>query len=105
MLNKQQERLRILLHTDAAQALGKIHVDVQELGVDFLTIVGHKVRSSPHSLSRLFYNTIKILLTPFIPPQFYGPRIGALFVNGPGTETPLYPMLFGGGQERNFRPG
>ncbi|XP_037530937.1 selenocysteine lyase [Nematolebias whitei] len=78
MLNKQQERLRILLHTDAAQALGKIHVDVQELGVDFLTIVGHK---------------------------FYGPRIGALFVNGPGTETPLYPMLFGGGQERNFRPG
>uniref|UniRef100_A0A8C7YHD7 Selenocysteine lyase n=1 Tax=Oryzias sinensis TaxID=183150 RepID=A0A8C7YHD7_9TELE len=77
-LNKQRERLRILLHTDAAQALGKIPVDVQELGVDYLTIVGHK---------------------------FYAPRIGALFVNGPGSRTPLYPMLFGGGQERNFRPG
>uniref|UniRef100_A0A8C2XCE4 Selenocysteine lyase n=1 Tax=Cyclopterus lumpus TaxID=8103 RepID=A0A8C2XCE4_CYCLU len=77
-LNKQQERLRVLLHTDAAQALGKIRVDACELGVDYLTVVGHK---------------------------FYGPRVGALFVNGPGTRTPLYPMLFGGGQERNFRPG
>nr|XP_057928804.1 selenocysteine lyase isoform X2 [Doryrhamphus excisus] len=77
-LNKQSQRLRILLHTDAAQALGKIQVDVRDLGVDYLTIVGHK---------------------------FYAPRIGALFVNGPGVTTPLYPMLFGGGQERNFRPG
>ncbi|KAG7513896.1 hypothetical protein JOB18_019470 [Solea senegalensis] len=77
-LNKHPERLRILLHTDAAQALGKIHVDACELGVDYLTIVGHK---------------------------FYAPRIGALYVSGPGTRTPLYPMLFGGGQERNFRPG
>ncbi|XP_058389280.1 selenocysteine lyase isoform X2 [Diceros bicornis minor] len=68
----------ILLHTDAAQALGKTRVDVEDLGVDFLTIVGHK---------------------------FYGPRIGALYVRGLGELTPLYPMLFGGGQERNFRPG
>ncbi|XP_062462567.1 selenocysteine lyase isoform X1 [Pezoporus occidentalis] len=69
---------RILVHTDAAQMIGKGHVDVQELGVDYLTIVGHK---------------------------FYGPRIGALYVRGPGTTTPLHPMLFGGGQERSFRPG
>lgn len=68
----------ILLHTDAAQALGKRRVDVADLAVDFLTIVGHK---------------------------FYGPRIGALYVRGLGTLTPLHPMLFGGGQERNFRPG
>ncbi|KAM5327534.1 selenocysteine lyase isoform 2-T2 [Glossophaga mutica] len=68
----------ILLHTDAAQALGKRRVDVEDLGVDLLTIVGHK---------------------------FYGPRIGALYVRGLGEHTPLYPMLFGGGQERNFRPG
>jgi cysteine sulfinate desulfinase/cysteine desulfurase-like protein len=31
------------MHTDAAQAIGKIQVDVEELGVDYLTIVGHKV--------------------------------------------------------------
>ncbi|XP_065773236.1 selenocysteine lyase isoform X5 [Muntiacus reevesi] len=68
----------VLVHTDAAQALGKRRVDVRDLGVDFLTIVGHK---------------------------FYGPRIGALYVRGLGEQTPLYPMLFGGGQERNFRPG
>uniref|UniRef100_A0A8C6TXR5 Selenocysteine lyase n=1 Tax=Neogobius melanostomus TaxID=47308 RepID=A0A8C6TXR5_9GOBI len=77
-LNKKRPQRRILLHTDAAQALGKIHVNAPELGVDYLTIVGHK---------------------------FYAPRIGALFVDSPGTKTPLYPMLFGGGQERNFRPG
>ncbi|NXI45115.1 SCLY lyase, partial [Galbula dea] len=69
---------RILVHTDAAQMIGKGRVDVQELGVDYLTIVGHK---------------------------FYGPRIGALYVRGPSTTTPLHPMLFGGGQERSFRPG
>uniref|UniRef100_A0A8C6S014 Selenocysteine lyase n=1 Tax=Nannospalax galili TaxID=1026970 RepID=A0A8C6S014_NANGA len=69
---------RVFMHTDAAQALGKRRVDVEDLGVDFLTIVGHK---------------------------FYGPRIGALYVRGVGKLTPLYPMLFGGGQERNFRPG
>ncbi|XP_064239466.1 selenocysteine lyase isoform X3 [Aotus nancymaae] len=68
----------ILVHTDAAQALGKRRVDVEHLGVDFLTIVGHK---------------------------FYGPRIGALYVRGLGECTLLCPMLFGGGQEQNFRPG
>ncbi|XP_029683855.1 selenocysteine lyase isoform X1 [Takifugu rubripes] len=81
-MNKKREKLRILLHTDAAQALGKIPVNARELGVDFLTIVGHKVWN-----------------------LFYGPRIGALYVNGPNTRTPLYPMLFGGGQEQTFRPG
>lgn len=61
------------------QALGKIPVDATELGVDYLTIVGHK---------------------------FYGPRIGALFVRGLVTKlTPLLPMFYGGGQERGFRPG
>ncbi|XP_056102277.1 selenocysteine lyase [Rhinichthys klamathensis goyatoka] len=79
-VNKQRATSapRILLHTDAAQAIGKIRVDAHELGVDYITIVGHK---------------------------FYGPRIGALFANDPGTTAPVYPLLFGGGQERNFRPG
>uniref|UniRef100_A0A3Q2YEA6 Selenocysteine lyase n=1 Tax=Hippocampus comes TaxID=109280 RepID=A0A3Q2YEA6_HIPCM len=80
-LRQQDGCARVLIHTDAAQALGKIPVDVKELGVDYLTIVGHKGGS------------------------FYGPRIGALYVNGLGVKTPLYSMLFGGGQERNFRPG
>lgn len=77
---RQKEGLcRILIHTDAAQAIGKISVDVEELGVDYLTIVGHK---------------------------FYGPRIGALFVKEMAEDsTPLYPMFFGGGQERGLRPG
>ena len=37
------ETQRILVHTDAAQAIGKIPVDVTALGVDYLTVVGHKV--------------------------------------------------------------
>jgi selenocysteine lyase len=53
-------------------------VDVEDLGVDFLTIMGHK---------------------------FYGFRIGALFVQGIIKVNPLYPMLFGGEKEQNFRPG
>lgn len=73
-----RETKRIYLHTDAAQAIGKIPVDVRDLGVDYLTIVGHK---------------------------FYGPRIGALCVVNPLKDTPILPVLFGGGQERNLRPG
>ena len=37
--------------------------------------------------------------------QFYGPRIGAVYVEGLGKTTPLYPVLYGGGQEKNYRPG
>ena len=40
---EKEFRTRILLHTDAAQTIGKIVVDIEELKVDFLTIVGHKV--------------------------------------------------------------
>jgi len=77
---------RIYLHTDAAQAIGKIKVDVTELDVDYLTIVGHK---------------------------FYAPRIGALYVrncfsNNPidsYNKAPLVPIFFGGGQENGLRPG
>ena len=66
-------------HTHPPQALGKIPVDATKLGVDYLTVVGHK---------------------------FYGPRIGALYVKEVERKsTPLLPMLYGGGQERGFRPG
>jgi cysteine desulfurase len=65
-----------ITHTDAAQAIGKIHVDVDSLGVDLLSIAGHKC---------------------------YAPKgIGALYVR---SGTPLQPLLLGGGQERGLRPG
>ena len=66
----------VLLHTDAAQALGKINVDVKDLGVDLMTIAGHKL---------------------------YAPKgIGALFVK---KGTDIKNILFGAGQERGLRPG
>jgi cysteine desulfurase len=66
----------VLVHCDAAQAVGKIDVDVAALGVDLLTIVGHK---------------------------FYAPAgIGALVVR---RGVPLHATTFGGGQERGLRSG
>lgn len=47
-VNKKRENeglFKVLLHTDAAQAIGKVPVDVTDLNVDYLPIVGHKVRS------------------------------------------------------------
>lgn len=66
----------ILLHTDAAQSVGKLPVSVDALGVNLLTIAGHK---------------------------FNAPKgIGALYVR---TGTPIRPILHGAGQERGLRPG
>lgn len=67
---------RILLHTDAAQAAGKIEIDVETLGVDLLTLAGHK-----------FYAT---------------KGVGALYIrNG----TPIGSIMFGADQEHRLRPG
>jgi selenocysteine lyase len=77
--NRGRQNLpQIYFHTDAAQTIGKINVDVKELQVDYLTVVGHK---------------------------FYGTRIGALYARGVGKITPIIPIFVGGGQERNFRSG
>ncbi len=66
----------IAVHTDAAQAVGKIPVDVADLGVDFLSLAGHKL---------------------------YGPKgIGALFVREGRKITPL---VHGAGQENGRRAG
>jgi len=65
-----------VVHTDAAQAIGKIDVDVNDLDVDLLSIAGHKC---------------------------YAPKgIGVLY-RRPGT--PLKPLLLGAGQEHGLRPG
>ena len=65
-----------LMHTDAVQAIGKVPVDVRQLGVDFLTISAHKI---------------------------YGPKgIGALFVK---KGTPYCPLIRGGHQEQGRRAG
>ncbi len=42
---REDRSFPIFIHTDAAQAIGKIKVDVNDLQVDYLTIVGHKVFS------------------------------------------------------------
>ncbi len=67
-----------VIHSDGAQAVGKIPVDVAALGVDLLTVVSHKL---------------------------YGPAgVGALYSRS-GRSRPLRPRLFGGGQEGGLRPG
>ena len=66
----------MLVHTDAAQAVGKIPVDVKNLGVDYLSIAGHKL---------------------------YAPKgIGALYCR---KGSPLGQLMFGAGQEQGHRPG
>jgi cysteine desulfurase len=65
-----------LMHTDAAQSVGKVAIDVNDLGVDVLTIVGHK---------------------------FYAPKgVGALYIR---KGAAIAPTSFGGGQEGGMRPG
>ncbi|MSQ20283.1 MAG: cysteine desulfurase [Betaproteobacteria bacterium] len=65
-----------LMHTDAAQSVGKIVVDVKALGVDLLSIAGHK---------------------------FYAPKgVGALYIR---KNTPIASVIVGADHERGVRPG
>ncbi|MGQ3299704.1 IscS subfamily cysteine desulfurase [Reyranella sp.] len=69
---------KVFFHTDAAQAAGKISLDVEALNIDLMSISGHKI---------------------------YGPKgIGALYVRRK-PRVRLVPMIVGGGQERGFRSG
>lgn len=69
----------VLFHTDATQAVGKIPVDVEEMGIDLLSLSGHKM---------------------------YGPKgIGALYVRRKDPRVRLDAMMDGGGHERGMRSG
>ncbi len=69
----------IVFHTDAAQAVGKIAVDVEDACIDLLSLSAHK---------------------------FYGPKgIGALYVRRRDPQVRLEPLVDGGGHERGLRSG
>jgi cysteine desulfurase len=71
-------RVGALVHSDATQALPALDLNLGGLGVDLLSLSGHKI---------------------------YGPKgIGALFVRK-GLEGRIKPLMFGGGQQRGLRPG
>ncbi len=69
----------VLFHTDATQAVGKLPIDVDAMGIDLLSISAHKM---------------------------YGPKgVGALYVRARNPRVRISPALDGGGQERGFRSG
>ncbi|AFZ44636.1 aminotransferase class V [Halothece sp. PCC 7418] len=69
----------VLFHTDAAQALAKIPLDVEGMKIDLMSLTAHKL---------------------------YGPKgIGALYVRRRQPKVRLASQIQGGGQERNFRSG
>jgi len=69
----------VLFHTDATQAIGKMNVNVDEAGIDLLSLTGHKI---------------------------YGPKgIGVLYIRQSNPKVEIEPMIIGGGQEHNLRAG
>ena len=69
----------VLFHTDAAQAVGHIPVDVDKMNIDLMSFSAHKM---------------------------YGPKgVGALYVRGVYPRVKLEPIIHGRGQERGMRPG
>ena len=65
---------KIYIHTDAVQAVGKMHIDVQELNVDSLSISGHKFHA-PKGVGALYYSTSNFF-NPLIPGHQEGERRG-----------------------------
>ncbi len=69
----------VFFHTDAAQAIGKLPLDVQTMSIDLMSLTAHKI---------------------------YGPKgIGALYVRRKQPRVTITPQLHGGGHERGLRSG
>jgi cysteine desulfurase len=78
-IGKLAKERGILFHVDAAQTFGKVAIDVQAMGIDLLSISGHKI---------------------------YGPKgVGALFVRRSNPRVRVSPIIHGGGHERGMRSG
>ncbi len=73
------KRRGVLFHTDAVQAAGKLPLDVEDMGIDLLSLSAHKM---------------------------YGPKgVGALYVRRREPHVRLEPLIDGGGHERGLRSG
>jgi cysteine desulfurase len=78
-IGRMAKRRGVLFHVDGAQAFGKVALDVEEMGIDLLSISAHKV---------------------------YGPKgVGALYVRRRDPRVRLAAQMHGGGQERELRSG
>jgi len=70
---------QVFFHTDAVQAVGHVPIDVQDMGIDLMSISSHKI---------------------------YGPKgVGALYVRRRRPKVKLEPLIHGGGHERGWRSG
>ncbi len=78
-ISKICRKNNIILHVDAAQAVGKINLDLKKIDIDLMSISAHKL---------------------------YGPKgIGALYINRKTMKNKVKPISFGGGHENGLRPG
>ena len=78
-IGKLAHERNVLFHTDAAQAVGHMPIDIRQMNIDLMSFSAHKM---------------------------YGPKgIGALYVRGSGPRVKLQRMIHGGRQERGIRPG
>ncbi|MEO6203055.1 MAG: IscS subfamily cysteine desulfurase [Nitrospirales bacterium] len=78
-IGKVAKEKGVLFHCDATQGVGKIPVNVQEMGIDLMSFTGHKI---------------------------YGPKgVGALYVRRKAPRVRLEAMMYGGGHERGMRSG